>query len=130
MAIALVATAIFLPHTPPAARRTSLVDPFEALRYPGLLTIAITALFYIMGFFTLLAFAPFPLDMTASQVGWIFFGWGLLLAITSVRVAPVLQRSFGSVPAVLGSLTLFALDLAAMAVFTDSEAVPPRSSAR
>jgi predicted MFS family arabinose efflux permease len=122
MAIALVATAIFLPHTPPAARRTSLADPFKALRYPGLLTIAITALFYNMGFFTLLAFAPFPLDMTASQVGWIFFGWGLLLAITSVWVAPVLQRRFGSVPVVLGSLTLFALDLALMAVFTDSKA--------
>ena len=49
-----------------------------------------------MGFFTLLAFTPFPLDMTASQVGYIFFGWGLLLAITSVWVAPVLQRLFGS----------------------------------
>ena len=73
----------------PPARRTSLVDPFRALRYPGLLTIALTALFYNMGFFTLLAFTPFPLDMTASQVGWIFFGWGLLLAITSVWVAPV-----------------------------------------
>ena len=80
MAIALVATAFFLPATPPAARRTSLADPFRALRYPGLLTIALTALFYNMGFFTLLAFTPFPLDMTASQVGWIFFGWGLLLA--------------------------------------------------
>jgi predicted MFS family arabinose efflux permease len=122
MAVALVATAIFLPSTPPAARRTSLVDPFKALRYPGLLTIAVTALFYNMGFFTLLAFAPFPLDMTASQVGWIFFGWGLLLAITSVWVAPILQRRFGPVPVVLGSLTLFALDLAAMAVFTDSKA--------
>jgi ACDE family multidrug resistance protein len=102
MAIALLATAFFLPSTPPAARRTSLVDPFKALRYPGLLTIALTALFYNMGFFTLLAFAPFPLDMTASQVGFIFFGWGLLLAITSVWVAPILQRRFGSVPVVLG----------------------------
>ena len=81
------------------------MDPFRALRYPGLLTIAITALFYNMGFFTLLAYAPFPLDMTASQVGWIFFGWGLLLAITSVWVAPILQRRFGSVPVVLASLT-------------------------
>ena len=92
MAIALVATAFFLPTTPPAGRRTSLADPFRALRYPGLLTIALTALFYNMGFFTLLAFTPFPLDMTASQVGWIFFGWGLLLAFTSVWVAPLLQR--------------------------------------
>ncbi len=121
MAIALLATALFLPATPPAARRTSLVDPFKALRHPGLLTIALTALFYNMGFFTLLAFAPFPLDMTASQVGFIFFGWGLLLAITSVWVAPILQRRFGSVPVVLGSLSCFALDLALMAVFTDSK---------
>ena len=121
MTVALVATAFFLPRTPPAARRTSLLDPFRALRYPGLLTIAITALFYNMGFFTLLAFAPFPLDMTASQVGWIFFGWGLLLAITSVWVAPILQRRFGSVPVVLVSLTFFSLDLAMMAVLTDSK---------
>jgi len=120
MTIALVATTFFLPSTPPTGRRTSLADPFRALRYPGLLTIALTALFYNVGFFTLLAFTPFPLNMTASQVGWVFFGWGILLAITSVWVAPILQRRFGSVPTVLASLGLFGLDLAAMAVFTDS----------
>jgi MFS transporter, ACDE family, multidrug resistance protein len=121
MAIALVATAFFLPKTPPQARKTSLADPFKALRFPGLLTIAVTALFYNMGFFTLLAFAPFPLDMTASQVGWVFFGWGLLLAFTSVVVAPILQRMLGTVPTVIASLVLFAADLAAMAVLTDSK---------
>ena len=121
MAIALVATAIFLPTTRPSAHRTSLADPFKALRYPGLLTIAITALFYNMGFFALLAYAPFPLDLTASQVGFIFFGWGLLLAVTSVWAAPWLQKHFGTVPTVLASLLCFALDLAAMAVLTDSK---------
>jgi predicted MFS family arabinose efflux permease len=121
MTIALVATALFLPKTPPAPRKTSLADPFRALRYPGLLTIALTALFYNMGFFTLLAFAPFPLDMSASQVGWVFFGWGLLLAFTSVVAAPWLQKRLGTVPTILGSLALFAADLAAMAIFTDSK---------
>ncbi|HET8587418.1 MAG TPA: MFS transporter [Candidatus Limnocylindria bacterium] len=120
MLIALVATAFFLPKTPPAPRKTSLMDPFRALRYPGLLTVAITALFYNLGFFTLLAFTPFPLNMTASQVGWVFFGWGILLAITSVWVAPILQRRFGTVPTILGALLLFAADLAMMALFTDS----------
>jgi predicted MFS family arabinose efflux permease len=123
MSIALVATAFLLPATPPVGRRTSLADPFRALRYPGLLTIALTALFYNMGFFTLLAFTPFPLDMTAHQVGLIFFGWGVLLAITSVWVAPILQRRFGSIPTVLVSLTLFGLDLVAMAVWTDHKEV-------
>jgi MFS transporter, ACDE family, multidrug resistance protein len=122
MLIALVATAIFLPRTPPSPRKTSLADPFRALRYPGLLTIAVTALFYNMGFFTLLAYAPFPLDMSASQVGFVFFGWGILLAFTSVIVAPRLQRRFGTIPTVFAALTLFAADLAAMALLTDSKA--------
>lgn len=123
MTIALVATAVFLPKTPPATRRTSLADPFRALRYPGLLTVALTALFYNMGFFTLLAFTPFPLDMTASQVGWVFFGWGLLLAFTSVIAAPWLKARLGTVPTILAALGLFAADLAVMAVFTDSKTV-------
>lgn len=123
MAVALLATAFLLPSTPPAAHRTSLADPFRALRHPGLLTVALTALFYNMGFFTLLAFTPFPLDMSASQVGWIFFGWGVLLAITSVWVAPWLEARFGVVNTALGSLGLFALDLVAMAVWTDSKTV-------
>jgi ACDE family multidrug resistance protein len=123
MTVALVATTFLLPTTQPSPRKTSLADPFKALRFPGLLTIALTALFYNMGFFTLLAFAPFPLDMTASQVGWIFFGWGVLLAVTSVWTAPALQRRLGTVPTILGALTLFAVDLAVMAVFTDSRVV-------
>ncbi len=123
MTVALLATAFLLPGTPPASHRTSLADPFRALRHPGLLTVALTALFYNMGFFTLLAFTPFPLDMTASQVGWIFFGWGVLLAVTSVWVAPWLEHRLGVVTTALASLSLFALDLVAMAVWTDSRTV-------
>ncbi len=121
MAVALLATAVLLPATPPAQRRTTLADPFRALRHPGLLTIALTALFYNVGFFTLLAFTPFPLDLPAAEVGWVFFGWGLMLAVTSVWLAPVLQRRFGTVPTVVASLLLFAADLAAMAVLTESK---------
>lgn len=123
MLIALVATTLFLPATPPAPRKTSLADPFRALRHRSLLTVSLVALFYNMGFFTLLAFTPFPLDMTASQVGWIFCGWGLLLAVTSVWTAPALQRRFGTVPVITGALVGFTLDLAMMALFTDSKPV-------
>jgi predicted MFS family arabinose efflux permease len=123
MAVALVATAFLLPHQPPTARRTSLADPFRALRHKGLLVIALTALFYNVGFFTLLAFTPFPLAMTASQVGWIFFGWGVLLAFTSVVGAPWLEARIGLLPSILAALVLFGLDLAMMATWTDSKAV-------
>jgi predicted MFS family arabinose efflux permease len=123
MAVALVVTAIMLPSTPAAPRPTTLADPFRALRHRGLLGVAITALLYNFGFFTLLAFTPFPLDMTAHQIGLIFFGWGVALAFTSVVVAPRLQRRFGTVNTLLVNLLAMTATLAVMAVGTDNKAV-------
>ena len=105
------------------ARATSLAEPFRALRHRGLLVVALTALLYNFGFFTLLAFTPFPLAMGPRQIGFIFFGWGLLLAFTSVVVAPRLQRRFGTLPSALAALAGFSATLVVMAVFTDNKAV-------
>ena len=123
MAVAVVVTALLLPSTPRAERATTLADPFRALRHRGLLGVAITALLYNFGFFTLLAFTPFPLDMTAHQIGLIFFGWGLALAFTSVVVAPRLQRRFGTVPTLLVNLLAMSVTLMVMAVATEDKAV-------
>jgi predicted MFS family arabinose efflux permease len=123
MAIAFVAIALFLPPLEKPVHATSLADPFRALRHRGLLTMGITALLYNFGFFTLLAYAPFPLHMSAHQIGFIFFGWGVCLAVSSVFVAPRLQRRFGTVPVIMAVLMLFAAELAVMALFTDSRPV-------
>jgi predicted MFS family arabinose efflux permease len=123
MAVAFVAIAMFLPPLERPAQVTSLADPFRALRHRGLLTMGITALLYNFGFFTLLAYAPFPLHMTAHQIGIIFFCWGVCLAVSSVFIAPRLQRLFGTLPVVMSVLGLFAADLAGMALFTDSRPV-------
>jgi predicted MFS family arabinose efflux permease len=123
MAVALVVTTVLLPETPRPQRVTTLADPFRALRHRGLLGVAVTALLYNFGFFTLLAFTPFPLDMTAHEIGLIFFGWGLCLAFTSVVVAPRLQHRFGTVRVLLINLLCFSALLAVMAVFTDDKAV-------
>jgi MFS transporter, ACDE family, multidrug resistance protein len=123
MAFAVIVTAFLLPSTPRAERATTLADPFRALRHGGLLGVAITALLYNFGFFTLLAFTPFPLDMTAHQIGLIFFGWGLALAFTSVVVAPRLQHRFGTVPTLLVNLLAMTATLTAMAIGTENKAV-------
>ena len=102
MTIALVATAFLLPATPPHGRRTSLADPFRALRYPGLLTLALTALFYNMGFFTLLAFTPFPLrhDGAPGRAGLLRLGHSARdhLGVGRARCS---SGAIGSVPTVL-----------------------------
>jgi MFS family permease len=117
MTIALLATAFLLPATPATGRRTTLADPFRALRHPALAVLAIVAVCYNLGFFSLLAAGPFALPASGiMEIGWIFFGWGVLLALTSVVVAPVLQRRFGTLPALVGAIALFAADLVVMAL--------------
>ena len=124
MAIALVATWLTLPaSTNQHAKPTPLSAPLKALRHRGLLTVALTALLYNVGFFTLLAFTPFPLDMSAHGVGLVFFGWGLFLAVASVVLAPWVQRRVGTFTGIVAALLGFAAILAAMAVWTDDKAV-------
>ncbi|MBF6271433.1 MFS transporter [Nocardia farcinica] len=123
MAIAFVAIVALLPELPKPAQPTSLAAPFRALRHRGLLIVSSTALLYNFGFFTLLAYTPFPLDMGSYAIGFIFFGWGVLLAITSVFAAPRLQRRFGTLPMIATVLGLFALDLAVMAMFAEHKPV-------
>lgn len=120
MAIGFVAVLVLLPTSPKPDHHTSIADPIRALRHRGLLTMGLTALFYNFGFFTLLGFAPFPLDLGAHGLGLVFFGWGVVLAVASVFVAPRLQDRFGTVHTLYVVLALFALDLLSMGLFVDS----------
>lgn len=114
MAIGFIAIVILLPKLPKPQKKTSVLDPIRALRHGGLLTVGITAFFYNYGFFTLLAFSPFVLNMDAHGLGLVFFGWGVLLAIFSVFIAPWFQRKFRLATSMYWMLILFALDLFVM----------------
>ncbi|MGW0785780.1 MFS transporter [Streptomyces sp. NPDC002913] len=111
MAIGFLCITAFLKEQPRPARKTSLLDPVKALGHGGLASVATSAFFYNYAFFTILAFTPFVLDMSPYRSGAVFFAWGLLLAVFSVLVAPRLQRRFGSLKVVGGSLVLLAADL-------------------
>ncbi|MET4542149.1 MULTISPECIES: MFS transporter [Micrococcaceae] len=111
MAAAFVALLALLPKTPAPAKKSRLRDPLLALGHKGLRTTAASALFYNYGFFTILAFTPFILGMDAYGIGGVFFGWGVAVAVFSVFVAPVLQRRFGAVKVLTGTLAVLMLDL-------------------
>jgi MFS family permease len=96
MAIALVATLAFVPPLPRPEHKTSLAAPIKALRHRGLLIMGLTALLYNWGFFTMLGYAPYPMELDAHRLGLVFFAWGLLVALFSVLVAPRLQARFGT----------------------------------
>jgi len=96
MAIALVATLLFIPKTPRPQVKTSIGAPLAALRHRGLLTMGVVAFLYNWGFFTMLGYAPYPMKLDALQLGFVFTGWGLLVAAFAVFFAPRLQRRFGT----------------------------------
>jgi ACDE family multidrug resistance protein len=124
MAIGFVATAVLLDRTPapPASERISVLEPLRALRrHRAVRGSALTSAFYNFGFFTLLAYTPFALGLGAHELGYVFFGWGLMLAIFAVFVAPAISRRIGDVRGLGVMLALFAALLAVMGALHASQ---------
>ncbi|MBO0820763.1 MAG: MFS transporter [Nocardiopsaceae bacterium] len=123
MAIALIATIVLVEKLPKPPKKTSLAAPLKALRHRGLLTMSLTALCYNWGFFTVLGYAPFPMKLSPIQLGLVFFGWGILVALFAVFGAPRLQSALGIAKTMYVNLFLFALCILGIALWT-TERVP------
>ncbi|NEB79906.1 MFS transporter, partial [Streptomyces sp. SID14478] len=123
MAIALLATVAFVPHMPRPPRPTSPLAPLRALRHRGLLTMGIMALLYNWGFFTMLGYAPYPMELDAHHLGLVFTGWGLLVAAFSVFFAPRLQARYGTAPVLYANLLGLGIVMAVIAAGVATPAV-------
>ncbi|MED5019720.1 MFS transporter [Paenibacillus chibensis] len=118
MLVGFIFVIFMLPNVPKPKKASTLADPFKALGYPALLTLGITAFLYNFGFFTLMAYSPYVMNLNEHGLGYVFFGWGILLAFTSVFVAPKLQKRFSVVKSICTVLTLFTIVLIIMGVGT------------
>jgi len=123
MSISLIATITLVSKTPKPEHRTSILAPLRALRHRGLATMGVTALFYNWGFFTLLAYTPFPMHLGIHELGYVFTGWGIMVAIFAVFVAQRLQARFGTPRCLYVNFFLLGVDLAVIAAFTSSQKV-------
>ncbi|MFJ8929556.1 MFS transporter [Streptomyces sp. NPDC102364] len=115
MAIALVATIALVPDLPRPKKVTSPIAPLKALRHRGLLTMGIMALLYNWGFFTMLGYAPYPMELDAHELGLVFTGWGLLVALFSVYFAPRLQARYGTAAVLYANLFCLGVVMAVIA---------------
>ena len=79
---------------------------------------ALTALCYNWGFFTILGYAPFPMELSPIKLGLVFFGWGIIVAVFAVFGAPWLQRRLGIARTMYANLFVFALISLGIAIWT------------
>lgn len=123
MAIGFIAIATLLHSRSHIPEPVDFTAGLTALKEPALLTLGLVAFFYNFGFFTLLAYSPYPIDAAAAaagkdfgaiELGFVFFGWGLTLAISSVFLAPRLVQGFGLFPVLIIILGGFSVLLAGL----------------
>ncbi|MGU3292475.1 MFS transporter [Williamsia sp. M5A3_1d] len=119
----LVATIAFVPSTPKPAEKSSILEPIRALRHRSLATTSVTGLLYNWGFFTILGYAPFLMNLSALKLGAVFFCWGILVAIFAVFGAPVLKSRFGTPKTLYGALVGMALACLVIGIWSGSQAV-------
>ncbi|RTL69845.1 MAG: MFS transporter [Pseudonocardiaceae bacterium] len=117
MLIALVATVVLVEPTPKPAEPSRLREPITALRHRSLATTSVTGLLYNWGFFTLLGYSPFLLNLSALKLGAVFFAWGILVAIFAVFGATMLKNRYGTLHSLDGALALIAVILLLIGLF-------------
>jgi MFS transporter, ACDE family, multidrug resistance protein len=120
MGIALIATIILLPPTPRPARKERMREPLLALRHRSLATTSVVGLLYNWGFFTLLGYSPFLMNISSPpKLGLVFCAWGVLVAVFAVWGAPWLKGRFGTPRTLYGNFVLMAIVLAVIGIWPD-----------
>jgi MFS transporter, ACDE family, multidrug resistance protein len=119
MAIGLICVVTQVAPTAQSADRASILDPIKALRRRGLLTTSVAALLYNCGLFIVISYAPYPMKITAHELGFVFFGWGVLIAIFSAFCAPWAQRRIGTAMSLYLTMLLISVDVAAIGYWVD-----------
>lgn len=128
MLCAFVALAILLPEIEKPKRKVQFLEGVKALANHKLRSVGLIALLYNFGFFTLLAYAPFLLTgYTEMQVGFVFFGWGVLLAISSIFVAPLLERKYTTYRTIMTAFVFFTFCLILLGLGTSIPILVPIS---
>lgn len=128
MLCAFIALAILLPEIEKPKRKVQFLEGVKALANHKLRSVGLIALLYNFGFFTLLAYAPFLLTgYTEMQVGFVFFGWGVLLAISSIFVAPFLERKYTTYRTIMAAFVFFTICLILLGLGTSISILVPIS---
>ncbi|UOF90940.1 MFS transporter [Fodinisporobacter ferrooxydans] len=112
MLIALIFTFTQVKETGNKEQPRKAIDLFRALRHPAVLANSLIGLLYSFAFFTILAYSPVTPQLEqlgAMGTGFTFFGWGVLVGISSVFVVNWLRPLMGPVKLLTMNLLCLAI---------------------
>jgi len=116
MLLALLATLLTVHEPPRREKPRTARDIFQALGHPDVLTNALAGLGYSYAFFTILTYTPIYLALPPLDLGFTYFGWGVLVAVSSVVIVNYLRPRLGPLRLLQADIVLFAVLMAGLAV--------------
>lgn len=122
IAFILVLTIVKQPASSKSRKAAGFKDIIELYKCKPFTQGALSGMLYYYGFFTVLAYTPLILPISALQIGFVFFGWGLCLAYGSAILAHKLETKYQPKQVLHISLIIFAVILALLFV-TDNTAL-------
>jgi MFS transporter, ACDE family, multidrug resistance protein len=111
IALLLVVFFVYDPNKGKPRKAAGMKEMQHLLTFPPFLKGAIGAMLYYYGFFVVLAYSPLIIGISAIQIGFVFFGWGLCLAYGSAILAHRLEEKYTPKQILPYSLLLFAVFL-------------------
>ncbi len=93
----------------------------KLIKFPPFLKVAIAAMCYYYGFFVVLAYSPLVIKISTIELGFVFCGWGLMLAIGSAFLSHALEKRFKPSTILPWSLGIFMILMAALFFFNSTE---------
>ncbi|WP_273833384.1 MFS transporter [Guptibacillus sedimenti] len=115
-AFCLVLFFVFEPNGKQKRKPVGMNELKGLFSFKPFLTSALAAMLYYYGFFVVLAYTPLIIGLNAIQIGFVFFGWGLMLAYGSAILSHQLEKKFLPKKILPYSLLIFALLLALLFV--------------
>jgi MFS transporter, ACDE family, multidrug resistance protein len=110
-ALLLVALFVYEPNKIGKRKVAGIREMANLLSFPPFVKGAIGAMLYYYGFFVVLAYSPLIMQLSAIQIGFVFFGWGLCLAYGSAVLSHRLEKKYTPKQLLPYSLLTFAIFL-------------------
>lgn len=94
LAFLLVIFFVYEPSTKSTRQVAGVQQLLDLIKFKPFLRAALAGMLYYYGFFVILAYSPLVLHLSAIQLGFVFFGWGLALAYGSAMLSHQLERRY------------------------------------